>query len=166
MLAFAFLFCLSCDKQKEKTLVDEKNLTACAENATCQYSFTEQADLATMPLMLRPGAYRVFWASTKQGPITATLWMKAPMSGNQFTLNDQDILAGKVIFNQDCISCNMVYYKAVGGEVKGTNTTPDRRADQARWLLEAKIFLQAVDDPTVKNSINIKQYYGANFVYN
>lgn len=159
------LFINACSKQKEDLLLTDKNLTSCGTNTSCQYLFTEQADVTIPQLNLSSGEYRVFWHSYNQGPIATQVFIKAPMKA-EIQLNDQDILNGKVIFRQICPSCNLINLKPVGGFVKGRNTSPDKRADQTKWLLEAKIYLEAVDQSSIKDTLYIKQYYYPNFIYN
>jgi len=156
----------SCSKQKsekDELKLDDKNLTTCATGADCSFMFTEQADFEGFTT-LKPGTYRVFWSIQQSSGITSTLYIKAPMPGKSFSLTKNDILAGKIQFNRSCPSCLMIPFKPVDGYVKGINTTPGKPADQTKWLVEAKIFLQANEYPQLKDTVFIKQYFNPNFV--
>lgn len=159
-------FLASCEKQNgDSPFLTDENLTSCGPNRGCQYLFTEQADLMLPQLNFTSGEYRVFWYSSNLGALSNRLFIKAPMK-SEFELNSQDILEGKVIFRQICPSCNMIELKPVGGFVKGRNTTPNKRSDQTKWLLEAKLFLEGVNQPLLKDTLYVKQYFYPNFVYN
>ena len=156
----------SCKKDKhivEESRLTDKNLSACAPQTTCQYLFTEQADVSANGA-LKPGNYRVLWFTQLTGGNTTTLFIKAPMQGNTFKLDKNDILAGKVQYYQDCAVCNLVALKPVDGHVLAINKTPGNRADNTRWLLEADIILQGLNNPGVKDTLHVKQYFNANFV--
>jgi hypothetical protein len=160
----------SCSKQKNDKAepgIDDKNLTACATGTGCSFLFTEQADFEGYNT-LKPGTYRVFWSSQQSSGITTSLYIKAPMPGKSFSLTKTDILAGKIQLNRSCPTCFMYEapFKPVDGYVKGINTTPDKQADQTRWLVEAKIFLQAEGIPELKDTVFVKQYFYPNFVNN
>lgn len=161
-------FFSSCSKhrnEKDETKLDDKNLTICASGAGCSFLFTEQADFEGYT-NLKPGTFRVFWSEQEKTGITTTLYIKAPMPGKSFELTKTDILAGKIQFNRSCPSCYMAAFNPVDGYVKGINATPDKPADQTKWLVEAKIFLQAQEYPQLKDTVFIKQYFEPNFVLN
>lgn len=160
----------SCSKQKgEKAepAIDDKNLTTCITGTGCSFLFTEQADFEGYNT-LKPGTYRVFWSSQQSSGITTSLYVKAPMPGKSFSLTKTDILAGKIQFNRSCATCFMYEapFKPVDGYVKGINTTPNNQSDQTKWLVEAKIFLQAEGSPELKDTVFVKQYFYPNFVIN
>jgi len=169
MVMMTILTSTSCSKNNEKIdkeELDEKNLTPCPENLSCQYLFTENADANEAGSLLVAGPYRLFWAEFRNGGFRRVIYVKAPMKGNNFTLNKQAILDGKVQVIHGCPNCLMVAYMPVDGYVKGVNLTPDKRADQTKWLLEAKIVLQAVSGPAQRDTITVKQYFYPNFVFN
>jgi len=91
------------------------------------------------------------------------------MSGDSFQLDAASIKNGRVAYNFICPACNAIKYKPVGGYVKGINTTPDKPADQVKWLIEASILLAADQtvsgDQLVKDTVYIKQYFYSNFVF-
>ncbi|QEM10511.1 hypothetical protein [Mucilaginibacter rubeus] len=158
----------SCSKQKSEKnqpAIDGKNLTTCGEGSNCSFLFTEQADFEGYTT-LKPGVFRVFWSSQRTSGITTTLYIKAPMQGKSFSLTKTDIIGGKIQFNRSCPACLMYEapFKPVDGYVKGINTTPNNRADQTKWLVEAKIFLQADGIPQLKDTVFVKQYFDPNFV--
>jgi hypothetical protein len=170
LLLSSTVFFNSCSKQKsekDEVKLDDKNLTTCSTGTGCSFLFTEQADVENFN-SLKSGPYRVFW-STQQGAGTTTiLYMKAPMTGSSFALTKADILAGKILLNRSCPACYRyeIPFKPVDGYVKGINTTPGKRADQTKWLVEAKIFLQAEGSPEVKDTVFVKQYFEPNFIFN
>lgn len=162
MLAITLMLGLSCSKEKEVD-IDEKNLTSCEIGASCKYVFTEKSDLDKSPIVVIAGNYRLFLVENIKGPSQVSLFIKAPMSGQQFTLNDKDILNGMVKYYQVCLSCDYVALKPVGGSVKGKNLTPEKPANQSKWLIEANILMEAVNNPTVKHTVYVKQYFTPNF---
>jgi|GEM_PF-619775 len=171
MLLAIILISPSCKKKAEqepKIEIDEKNLTVCPDKANCQYLFTENADVNEGPSLLKSGAYRLFWSDVRTTGMRATLYIKAPMQGKDFLLDKMAILAGRVKLVRNCPACLMfeIPYKMVDGYVKGVNLTPERSADQAKWLLEIKVILQSEHDSSVKETIVVKQYFYPNFVYN
>ncbi|WP_413667984.1 hypothetical protein ACEN9X_26430 [Mucilaginibacter sp. Mucisp86] len=166
LLLSSAAFFSSCSKQKsekDELKIDDKNLTTCTAGANCSFMFTEQADFEGYTT-LKPGTYRVFWSIQQGSGITSTLYIKAPMPGKSFSLTKADILAGKIQVNSSCPACYMIPFKPVDGYVKGINTTPGKPADQTKWLVEAKIFLQADENPQLKDTVFIKQYFYPNFV--
>jgi len=157
---------LSCTKKSDvqnELKIDDKNLTSCGSGAGCEYLFTEQADL-NADNSFKPGSYRLFWFKEQSSGFSTSIYIKAPMQGNGFKLTQADLLAGRVLFNQSCPSCNLVLFKLADGYVKGVNTTPEKRADQARWLLEGKVILQGVSIPSIRDTVFVKQYFSPNFV--
>ncbi|UOE52802.1 hypothetical protein MTO98_17170 [Mucilaginibacter sp. SMC90] len=165
LLSSIFYSCSKQNNSKQEPDIDDKNLTTCAAGAGCSFLFTEQADFEGYT-NLKAGTYRVFWSVQENSGITATLYIKAPMPGKSFELTKNDILAGKIQFNRSCPSCYMAAFKPVDGYVKGINITPDKPADQTKWLVEAKIFLQANEYPQLKDTVFVKQYFSPNFVMN
>lgn len=162
---------LSCSKdknkeEKPKIEIDEKNLTVCPDNANCQFLFTENGDLNESPSTLKTGTYRLFWSDVQTPGMSAKLYIKAPMQGKDFSLDKADILAGRIKLFQICPACLTVPFKELDGYVKGINLTPDKPADQTKWLLEIKVVLGVDEESYVKDTVYIKQYFYPNFVYN
>lgn len=155
----------SCTKQNI-IIPDDNNLTACPVNGQCQSLFTENADVNEQNMTLFTSQYRLFWDEYQTSGLTTKIFVKAPMAGNSFNLKTEDILAGRVLVIQSCISCLMVAYKPVAGYVRGVNREPGKRADQSRWLLEAQIIRQAMNHPELKDTLYFKRYFTPNFVYN
>lgn len=148
----------------EKNSNPEPELTNCTG---CQFLFTEDADLVIPGYTFTSGSNRIFWSETKKSGVTQKMFIKAPMQGPGFTLTKDDILAGKVEVLDICPSCSMIAMKPVNGSVTGVNTTPGVRADKARWLIEAKIMRQPIDNAFgYKDTVYVKQYFTANFVMN
>jgi hypothetical protein len=88
------------------------------------------------------------------------------MQGSSFELTKADLSTDRVLFSQSCPACNLIPFKPVDGYVKGINTTPEKPADQARWLLEGKVILQATAAPSIRDTVFVKQYFSPNFVFN
>jgi hypothetical protein len=151
---------------KTNIIPDDDNLTACPVNGTCQSLFTEHADVNEQNLAFLTGQYRLFWDDYQIGSHSTKIFIKAPMAGNSFHLKAADIVAGKVLVIQGCITCLTVAYKPVAGYVKGINRDPGKPADQSRWLLEAQIIRQAMNHPELKDTLYFKRYFTPNFVYN
>ena len=169
MKTFTFLISLFCAGATLLTSCGNKSgspVPALTNCTGCQFLFTENADLASDALFTS-GTYRLFWAELKKGVVTQKVYIKAPMQGRSFNLSKADILAHKVLVSDMCIFCNMIAMVPVDGSVKGTNVTPNERADRARWLIEAKIIRSAIDGGGyLKDTVNIRQYFTANFVMN
>jgi hypothetical protein len=159
---------LSCTKKgdvQKELKIDDKNLTSCRSGAGCEYLFTEQADL-NADNGFKTGTYRLFWFKEQSPGFSTTVYIKAPMQGNSFELTKADLLAGRVQFSQSCPTCYLIPFKPVDGYVKGINTAPEKPADQIRWLLEGKVILQATANPSIRDTVFVKQYFSPNFVLN
>lgn len=161
----ALTLVMACSKNdvKKEITIDAKNLTPCPIGNTCLYLFTEQADINDTTAFLKTGAYRIFWNTGTYPGASRSLYIKALMQGTSFKLTKADIIAGRVVTLSQCPACYSIPLKPVDGFVKGINTTPGKRADQAKWLLEANVILQQVGG-VYRDTIYIKQYFGANFV--
>jgi hypothetical protein len=170
MVMTTILIGVSCTKDKGKIIkdeIDEKNLTPCPEKASCQYLFTEDADLNEAGSGLITGPYRLFWADIQTPGVRTTLYIKAPMEGKTFSFNKQAILDGKVKLIRSCAACLMTPFRLIeDGYVNGINLRPDKQADQTRWLLEAEIILEAIGQPAKRDTLHVKQYFDPNFVFN
>jgi len=163
------LISFSCSKRndvKSDPVIDEKNLTACPSNASCEFLFTEQADVNPVPGTLMTGAYRLFWSRVVNQGVSSVLYIKAPMQGNSFVLNKSDITGGKIEISRSCPACLFAASKLVDGYVKGINLSPDKPADQTRWILEAQIISESVYGTPIRDTVSVKQYFYPNFVYN
>jgi hypothetical protein len=159
---------LSCTKKgdvRKELKIDDKNLTSCRSGAGCEYLFTEQADL-NADNSFKTGAYRLFWYKEQSPGLTTSVYIKAPMQGNSFELTKADLSTDRVQFSQSCPACNLILFKPVDGYVKGINTTPGKPADQSRWLLEGKVILQGTTNPSIRDTVFVKQYFSPNFVFN
>lgn len=168
MLFTIVLISFSCKKKTEqepRIEIDETNLTVCLEKGTCQYLFTEYADVSEQPAIFKSGDYRIFWSEVQSPGITARIYVKAPMHSNTFSLGKADILDGRVKLFTSCPACLTAPFKPVDGYVKGINLTPDRPADQTKWLLEIKI-VSRVEGSANLETLVVKQYFYPNFVYN
>lgn len=158
---------LSCGKKndvKKKVEIDPNNLTSCRINNTCEFLFTEQADIDNTN-RFKSGIYRLFWSRENFSGGTNTIYVKAPMQGTSFELGKEDILAGKVVYAQVCPACSMIGVKMVDGYVKGINVTPEKPADKTKWLLEGKIMLQSIGNDNFKDTLYVKQYFTPNFIF-
>ena len=147
----------------DKSNNPEPELTNCTG---CRFLFTESADVVIPGYNFTSGGYRIFWSEVKKGPVTQKMYIKAPMANKTFELNKADILAGKVVVLDDCPNCDLIAMHPVDGSVKGVNTTPGARADKAKWLIEAKIIREPVEvnNSNFRDTVYVKQYFGANFV--
>lgn len=160
-----FLSCTKKSDVQKELKIDDKNLTPCRSGAGCEYLFTEQADL-NPDYSFKTGTYRLFWFKEQSPGLTTSVYIKAPMKGNSFELTKAELSTDRVQFSQSCPACYLLLLKPVDGYVKGINTTPEKPADQTRWLLEGKVILQATAAPSVRDTIFFKQYFSPNFVFN
>lgn len=160
------LIAASCSKRRDVATIeiDDTNLTACRDGATCQYLFTEQADLSEVNKTFISGTYRLFWYNEQTTYTNSSLYVKAPMQGDHFLLTDNEIRNGKVVLVSTCPLCLEIPFKPAGGYVKGINTKPGSRSDETKWLLEAQIFLQTEGSSPLKDTLYFKQYFYPNFV--
>jgi hypothetical protein len=166
LLSFLVFSCKKKDnKEKDETQIDTTNLTTCASGHSCQYLFTENADIEEYNRM-KAGSYRVFWASQKTEISENIFYFRTPMKGDSFELGKAEIARGDVKYLNICATCNTIGLKAVDGFVKGINLTPGKQADQTRWLLEIQIFLQMEGGDGSVQVVSLKQIYYPNFVYN
>lgn len=155
--------------------INETNLTPCPANTNCQYLFTEHADInIENGQTLKTGNSRVFWSVWQNSDMTTNVYVKAPMDGTSFSLDKEDILNGKVQYFSSCPACYMVAMKNVDGYVKGVNLTPEKSADQSKWIIEAKIIREPISSslqgelptPLYRDTVFVKQYFYPNFIYN
>ncbi|MFC5284187.1 hypothetical protein [Pedobacter alpinus] len=150
----------SCEKSKDIKISGD-NLTMCEDNSTCNYSYLENADIDSN-MALKAGSYRLFIAESDYSSVVAqrTLYFKAPMEGNSFQINENAIKAGAVVYKFVCPTCNWIDYKPIAGYVKGINTTPDKPAAEAKWLIEASVILKAdLTDSEIRDTLYVKQYF-------
>ena len=169
LLIGTILLINACKKQKAEPILVEDNLTSCG-GKNCSYLFYEHKDLDSPRLNYKLGQFRVFeYASasiyTPNLQEFTKVFIKAQVLGTSFTLNQQELLS-KVSFVQSCASCNMIGLKVKGGYAKGINLTPNKPADQTKWLIEAKLFLGVDGVSKAVDTLYIKQYFYPNFVYN
>lgn len=170
LLLLIVIGAVSCKKDRpaqDQSFIDKNNLTDCPANATCQYLFSENADFTLNYLGVdQPGRYRLFWAEAKQESSALSVYVKAPMAGTKFELTKADVLAGLVLPYTSCPTCYAIPFKVVDGYAKGVNTTPEKVADQTKWLLEIKLVLRYEGSSMPDETIFIKQYFNPGFVNN
>ena len=165
MLLLMIFTSFSCRKDDRVNLMAE-SLTTCPPGSDCRYLFLEHADVNTDFIGFTSGSYRLFWSVVEDKFTSTRIYIKAPMADDGFVLGKSEILAGRVKLIQTCMHCNSIYLKPVDGYVKGTNVTPDKPADQTKWFLEIKLYLESEGKPLAKDTINVSQYFHPNFVYN
>jgi len=156
---------LSCKKDNQ-AVMQEQSMTSCPSGSDCRYLFSEYADLNTNFIGFTKGTYRLFWSTVDDKLTSTRIYIKAPMEGNRFVLDKADILAERVKLIEVCAFCNSLNMKPVDGYVKGTNVSPEKRADQTKWQLEIKLYLESEDDALTKDTLTINQHFYPNFVYN
>ena len=154
------------DVQKKEVIIDQSNLTTCPAGADCQYLFSDNTDITLPQRSQKAGSFRLFWSETQSAGINTAVYIKAPMGVNNFSMGREDVLSGRIALSRSCLACSMVPVKTVDGYAKGVNLTPDRPGDQTRWLIEARIIVEAQVEPFTKDTINVKQIFYPNFVYN
>lgn len=160
IVLIAFVSC----KDKGDLTISADNLTECPAETNCSYIFTESADV-TDNFNFKSGIYRVFKVQKRNGDRSESLFIKAPMDGKSFTLSAEEIKT-RFSLRTDCAGCFILVSKPLFGTVKGVNTTPDKPADQAQWLLDINVVIGTVNTEIPVDTIRIKQYFSPNFVYN
>jgi hypothetical protein len=133
--------------------IDDRNLTDCPQGTNCNFQYANYASMVGDQLTLTTGQYRIFWARNENNYSTSWLYFQAPMIGDNFLLNDTDVLAGRVKYVFACALCFAAVPKPVGGTVKGIRVAKHGNEPE-KWLLESKIAIGAVGD-----TLRIKQYY-------
>ncbi|MBC7913427.1 MAG: hypothetical protein H7Y07_04820 [Pyrinomonadaceae bacterium] len=118
---------------------------------------------------LKSGKYRVFWNTINQElggcTLQSILWVKAPMDKKEFMLNKEDITNGLVQYSENCACCILLGLKPISGFLKGFNTTPEKKADETKWLIEGEIVLGTIANNRPVDTLKLKQYFYPNFVY-
>ncbi|RZK92866.1 MAG: hypothetical protein EOO98_01505 [Pedobacter sp.] len=150
----------SCKKGKlpDENLPDENNITACANGASCNFFYAENAGMDGNKLLLTTGQYRVFWAKTSIDYSAFSLYMMAPMIGDKFTLTKEDMLAGKVKYQNNCALCYANSIFPVDGKITGRRLKPANGLPE-RWLIEADVTPQVSGTSIPTPTIHLKQYY-------
>ncbi|WP_276089936.1 hypothetical protein [Pedobacter sp. JY14-1] len=157
----------SCKKDGVKKTgieITDKDLTVCPDNADCEFLYTEGADISKQ-LLFQPGNYRLFWSSFRYSGIDSRLYIRTPQDAREFYLKRQDF-ESKVLLTSICPACFSIPMRPVEGYIKGINVSPDKRADQTKWLLEVKLYLMPQGGSKVTDTLFIKQYFYPNFVIN
>jgi predicted small lipoprotein YifL len=133
--------------------IDDQNLTDCPQGTSCNFQYANYASMDGDQLTLTTGQHRIFWARKENNHGTSWLYFQAPMFGDQFLLNDADVLAGRVKYLDACTTCFAAVPKPVGGTVKGIKIAKGGNEPE-KWLLESKIVFGGASD-----TLRIKQYY-------
>lgn len=137
---------------------NEKGLTSCPDNSSCQYLYIEDADVTEGRGISSKGDFRVFFNEVTTNFNTKTVFIKAPMRGNTFFLNDDDIKNGKAMYADNCPVCYSIPVKIIGGSCKGRKINSRTADGTERWLIDATFKLSQTGLDNV-NTIHIKQYY-------
>lgn len=170
LMSGIILMQLACTKKDdmERLGIDDTMLTTCPANSDCEYLYIESSDVEGSVPTFKSGNYRIFWAGLTEQGLDSKLYIKAPMTGTSFYLDKSSITAGQVLLYRNCAACLMAPLTPIkDGYVKGINLDPGKPADQARWLVEARIILEDTNGGSpFKDTLYIKQHYYPNFVYN
>lgn len=62
---------------------------------------------------------------------------------------------------RSCPACNLIGLKIIGGYAKGINLTPDKSDERAEWIIEANIIQEAIDYPSYKDTVYVKQHFNS-----
>jgi hypothetical protein len=138
--------------------LNEKGLTTCPDNFSCKYLYMEDADITQELIVPAKGNFRVFYNEFTTNSNTRTIFIKAPMRGDTFSLNDDDMKNGKALYFDNCALCFSIPVKVLGGSCKGRKINTNTANGTERWLLETTFKLSS----TVFNgedTLHIKQYY-------
>jgi hypothetical protein len=147
---------LGCKKSSTPNITLSTNLTDCAANSTCTYTYYDNADFvnATPPVH---GNFRVFsYQSVNQNVCGATsrFFFKTQLSDNEFDITSSQIAAGDVFANNFvCPCCDYdVLFKPIGGEIKG------KRTDATHWLVNASIVF-GTSPTSPADTVVVNQYF-------
>jgi len=156
MLFIVLVVLLGCKKGSSPNITLSTNLTDCAANSTCTYSYFDDADFinASPPVQ---GSFRVFsYQSVNQNVCGATsqFIFKAPLNDAEFDITANQIAAGSVFANDFiCPCCDYaLLFKPIGGEIKG------KRTDGTHWLVNASIIF-GTSATTPVDTIVVNQYF-------
>jgi len=149
-----------CKKQAPaiENLPTETDLTACSLTTNCSFLYADNAGMDGIKLNLTTGQYRVFWAHTSIDYAAFSLYMMAPMIGNSFTLTKEDMLAGRVKYQNNCPTCYSSVMLPVDGKIIGRRIAAKDGLPE-RWLVQADLVLQAGGVSAGAQTIHLKQYY-------
>lgn len=138
--------------------VNQKGLTTCPADFSCKYFYIQDADITQELIVPSKGNFRIFYNEFTINFNTKTVFIKAPMRGDTFFLNDDDMKNGKALYFDNCALCLSIPVKVLGGSCKGRKINTNTANGTERWLLETTLKLSS----TVLNgqdTLHIKQYY-------
>jgi hypothetical protein len=84
--------------------------------------------------------------------MTNELSFKTSLNSNSFVINSNVIAAGLVTYNQNCVCCNFILLKPIGGEIKG------KRTDVNQWLINATVILGDNNNKPI-DTLKVNQYF-------
>jgi len=142
----SFIALLGCKKNNNLNLVLNGPITDCPANSTCTYSYYDDANFVNWVTPVS-GNNRVFWYKSVNSSIcdaTTQVYFKTSLSNDDFEITSSQIAAGQLAgYSQNCICCNELPTKPIGGDIKGKKT------DANHWLINASIILGNSDNHPV-----------------
>ena len=138
--------------------LNEQGLTACPINSSCQYLYADNSEFSEHFGIVDNGNFRIFWNEVRSFDRSALVYIKAPMKGNTFLIDNSAIQKGVVKLFDNCASCfsAALNVKVTGGFSKGKKLIDP--TGKEKWLLETKLFVYIVNTG-YKDTLYVKQYY-------
>jgi hypothetical protein len=139
---------------------NEQGLTSCPANSNCEYLYTANADFSNLYGTVAQGNYRIFSTEIKTSYRSSIVYIKTPMKGDAFYLDNSDIQKSMVKFENNCPAClsATLSYKVTGGYSKGKKLNPIDPTASEKWLVETKLFID-IANTVYKDTLYVKQYY-------
>ncbi|SES01773.1 hypothetical protein [Pedobacter rhizosphaerae] len=159
VLIILLLMNLSCRKNVsviEERELDQKNLTPCS-TGDCSYRYTRWNDLDSLVHPIT-GSFRVFVFEVNFGEGDMKIFLKAPMEGVAFSIDQQDFKNGKVIFQRNCPSCRIAALSPQTGRIRGLRIARDDPFAPETWIVEANLVLTD-SGKTLSRQIYFKQRF-------
>ncbi|MEJ7560120.1 MAG: hypothetical protein WKF66_17555 [Pedobacter sp.] len=136
---------------------NEEGLTPCPVNSNCQYLYTDNANFPDDDGIVGKGEFRIF-SNRLDGPDGMLVYIKAPMKGNTFYIDNSDIQKDFVKIIHMCALCYgaPLSFKVTGGFSKGKKLID--LSGKEKWLLDTKLFY-TIENTGSKDTLQVKQYY-------
>jgi hypothetical protein len=136
---------------------NEQGLTPCPGNSNCEYLYTDNANFPDDNSIIGKGEFRIF-GSRLDGPDGMLVYIKAPMKGNTFYIDNSAIQKDVVKIVDMCALCYgaPLMFKVTGGFSKGKKLID--QSGREKWLLETKVFY-TIENTGSNDTRQVKQYY-------
>jgi hypothetical protein len=161
---FLVILCTSLSCSKDDGFNEDPNeqgLTGCPIDSYCAYFYDDNVDFSNVYDTNAKGNSRVFWSKLSSSSDRYTkVFLKTPMTGSTFYIDNSAIQKGVVKFDNNCPACYSapVNYKVTGGYSKGKKLNSQDASGKDKWLVETKLFYR-IEGSDFKDSAFVKQYY-------